>query len=246
MTKKKVLSKNKYHLLRKIGAILIIVSTIVGVFGLLLAKVKVGSVSCLSQIGTCNSETLFRIDNVKGHDIITTKKILASELLKDIFVEEYAIRYRIPNSYQVSLVEREPKYILKSSKNSWSAIVDKNGIVLSLGEKATEYPAILTDADLLNPGEKVDDTKFFALNIAYSLFTYYNVTKTGIIIADGVVFELADGMKVIFPLAGDREALLGSLALVLNRLNNADRNFTIDGKTSFSELDLRYKNPILR
>lgn len=68
----------------------------------------------------------------------------------------------------------------------------------------------------------------------------YGVQK-GEITDSGLVIELPGSIRVIFPLdAPDPRVLLGSLRLVYSKITSGD----MVGK--YSEIDLRFKNPVLR
>jgi hypothetical protein len=57
--------------------------------------------------------------------------------------------------------------------------------------------------------------------------------------------NLKDGYKIIFPLDGDRDFLLGATVLILNELNKDE----MSSKIKVGELrtvDLRFKNPVLK
>ena len=55
-----------------------------------------------------------------------------------------------------------------------------------------------------------------------------------------MIVKIAGGVKVIFPLEGDIDVLLGSLRLILSQLNNDEREIRI------GSIDLRFENPVLR
>ena len=61
-----------------------------------------------------------------------------------------------------------------------------------------------------------------------------------------LIFIFADGKKVIFPLKGDREVLMGTLLVILNQLNSEGRGTKIEDINNFKVIDLRYNNPVIK
>jgi hypothetical protein len=57
---------------------------------------------------------------------------------------------------------------------------------------------------------------------------------------------LPDGKKVIFPLNRDASVLFGSLKLVIDVLNSDTKEPKIENDLLVKEIDLRFKNPVLR
>jgi len=72
-----------------------------------------------------------------------------------------------------------------------------------------------------------------------SLYTFYSVDK-GATTGDGFFIDNIRSKKVIFPLNGDKDLLLGSMNLIFSRLPSLKEASTIE------TIDLRYKNPVLR
>ena len=77
------------------------------------------------------------------------------------------------------------------------------------------------------------------------MFSTYQV-QDGEIIDSNLVVEVTGGRSVIFPLQGDKEVLMGSLNLILSRLNSEDEKSRIEGAENVEIIDLRFKNPVLK
>jgi hypothetical protein len=77
------------------------------------------------------------------------------------------------------------------------------------------------------------------------MFSSYQV-REGIIEDESLVIELSQGPRVIFPLEGEKEVLLGSLRLVLSKLNNDAQDSKIENVSGASIIDLRFKNPVIK
>ncbi len=95
---------------------------------------------------------------------------------------------------------------------------------------------LITSENFPNVGEKVTEETLFALELLYDMFSFYQV-QTGKIDKSSLVIELSRGPKVIFPLEGSHQVLLGSLRLVLSKLNS---------DSQVSTIDLRFKNPVIK
>ena len=60
----------------------------------------------------------------------------------------------------------------------------------------------------------------------------------GVISNDTLVVDMKDGFKVIFPLEGDEQVLLGSLRLIYSKIQTSNLN-------NYKQVDLRFANPVL-
>lgn len=65
---------------------------------------------------------------------------------------------------------------------------------------------------------------------------------------NSLLVELNDYPKIIFPLEGDREVLVGTAIFILSKINKIGIS---DGKIAdiqsrISTIDLRYKNPVIK
>jgi hypothetical protein len=111
--------------------------------------------------------------------------------------------------------------------------------------KETSLPLIYLENGLVNSkiGEKVSDQLIFAGELLAEIYKLYNV-RIGILKSESLEIELARA-KVIFPLQGDRQVLLGSLSLILSQLNAEPQNFRMSEEGKFI-VDLRFKNPIIK
>lgn len=92
-------------------------------------------------------------------------------------------------------------------------------------------------------GEKVSQENLFVLNLIYSLYSSYQVGG-GKIENQGLVIQLPQGITVIFPLEGDEAVLLGSLRVILDRLNEDIKDSRIEKEVKV--IDLRFQNPVLK
>ena len=199
------------------------------------AKVQI---KCQSQYGTCPEEISSKLNSLNGKSLFSAKKG-SSNILKSAFiVSEYSMQYKIPNTLQMDVLIKKPIFAIKSSVSNTFGLIDQYGTVLALSENST-LPNIVATSDLPKVGTRVDDKILFALNLAGGVFQMYQV-KDGIMSENTLLVELPGQIKVIFPLEGDYKVLLGSLRLIYSKLQ-IDSN-----AVKYTQIDLRFKNPVVR
>ena len=91
----------------------------------------------------------------------------------------------------------------------------------------------------LQVGSSVSAQELFALELIQGIWQMYQV-GLGELKDDGLVVELPGRITVIFPKEGDKDILLGEVRLVYGKVEN------IDTLGKYSQIDLRFKNPVLR
>jgi len=209
-------------------------------------KIKIKNIVCQSQFGPCNASILGSINKIGNGEksYYDVKRELQGTLASNILVSDYSFHFRFPNIVEVNLLERKAKYAIKAEGTDSYALVDEEGYVIYF-QDLTGLPFLTTIEPPPNVGKKVSDKVAFALEILYGTFSSYQV-REGIIENESLVIELSQGPKVIFPLEGEREVLLGSLRLVLSKLNNDSQDFKIENVSGASIIDLRFKNPVIK
>lgn len=204
------------------------------------------TITCESQVGACPKELTSKLADLSGRPRKEVLSSLDNMLSESILVKEYAVHFVFPRTVEIKIVQRTPYYGIrkKGDDTSWVLLVDDTKKALQIVD-STDLPVVVTQDSLPNPGSTIEDRLFFALDLLYDLSTYYQI-KTGEIVDDSFEIYLSDGKKVIFPLEGDRRVLLGSLYLVVNWLNTEGKDTKMDDVDVVHEIDLRYKNPVLR
>lgn len=192
----------------------------------------INSVFCSNQYGSCSEELQQGLENIKGKSLKETKEIVAGMMNKNLFVKDYTYKYKIPDKIVVYVIVKKPKFVLQNSKDNSIALIDGDGVVLGHGENPT-LPVVFYSGNSITIGESVSAKQLFSLDLISSMYYYYQVKK-GIMAEDGLEVRLPDGVAVIFPLEGDRDVLLGSLRVVLSKIERV------------STIDLRFKNPVLK
>lgn len=199
------------------------------------AKVQI---KCQSQYGSCPEEIVSKLNLLNGKSLFFAKKS-ASNIIKSTFiVSDYSMQYKIPNTLQLDVLIKKPKFTIKSGISNTYALIDQSGIVLGLSGNST-LPDIVINSDLPKVGTKVDEKTLFALDLAGGVFQMYQVRDS--VFADNTLLvELPGQIRVIFPLEGDYKVLLGSLRLIYSKLQS-------DSNTAkYTQIDLRFKNPVVR
>lgn len=205
--------------------------------------VTIKKVTCASQFGPCNSQIQSQLDLLSNGKLAVVRSEIQKTLAQNVLVKEYFIQFRFPNEIKVDLLEAKPKYALKD-KNNNILLVDERGIAITQSSLSS-LPTVELDGELPEVGEEIDKKLLFASELIYDMNSLYGIDK-GAIIADSLELEDAKGLIIRFPLEGDRQVLVGSLVLIISRLNTPDEITRIEGITDVKEIDLRYKNPVLR
>lgn len=207
--------------------------------------IKVREITCQNQYGHYNQDLKEDLEKARGLDLISAWGLVKETLSKNLLVKDYSIQFKLPASLEVYFIERKAKFALANRLTEQTALIDKQGRVITLSD-STALPYILTDQQLLSPGEKVENNILFSLEILFDIYSSYQV-KTAYLLRDGLLIELDRGITVVFPQEGDKQILLGSLSLILNQLNSADVNSKIESiDVNKATVDLRFKNPVIR
>lgn len=202
---------------------------------------KINKIICTSQFGPCSQSVQDTINKSRGIGIFESFDKVKKNLASDPRVSEYTVRFIIPNSLSAYVIERKGVVALGKQGVDKFLIVDNNYKVIGT-EKNTLLPLVnINNGDAIdfNLGESLPDSLSFASNIERQMYALYGV-KLATVYNDKIEVKLSSGPKVLFPLEGEIDVLMGSLNLILSRLNNAS------GEIRIGEVDLRYKNPVIR
>lgn len=188
-------------------------------------KVKV---VCKSQYGECPAETISKFQSLNFKSIFQVKNGIKKVLKDDRMISSYSSQYKIPNTLLVNVLVRKPTFAFKDQDTGNIYLVDDGGSILSI-EKSTNLPLVI---------QQGSEPNLFALNLIKGVYEMYNVS-VGKVVDDSLTVELPGGIKVIFPLEGDSEVLLGSLRLIYTKITSGE-------SIIYYQIDLRFKNPVLR
>ena len=195
-------------------------------------------VDCKSQYGSCPQQIADKLAPMNGRSLFYAKKTIKNMLKKEYIISDYSLQYKIPNILYVDLLVKKPAITFKNIKFGSLILVDAEGKVLSNATDSA-LPVINTDKELPKEGQNIGNTELFALNLATGVYQMYQVREF-LLQEASLLVELPSQIRVIFPLDGDARILLGSLRLIYSKIQSEGN----PGK--FSQVDLRFTNPVLR
>ena len=205
--------------------------------------IKIWEISCESQYGPCNRAVQDEISSYQGKSLAEFKKGLSVFFKSQPGIKEYLFQFKLPNRLIVNIIEAKAKYAIGNKEKKVFTLVDKDGVSLRI-DSSTNLPVLISSGNPPNIGEKVKAGDLFALEIIYRMFSLYQV-KEGRLENEALKVSLPSGIEVVFPLAGDRDELIGALEVILTRLKSAPKDSKID-YASVKKIDLRFKNPVLQ
>lgn len=205
--------------------------------------IKIEKISCESQFGECSEKIADDLNQFSDNTFHESKKQTETYLKNNFLVSDYSVQYKAFNLMKVNIVLKKARFCLKNKDYDVYAFIDKNGNVLEL-KNICNLPTIYAQGKIPNVGENVGKDLLSALNLINQIFISYNI-KEGNVLSDYLEISFPYGYKVIFPLDKDMEVLLGSLKLIINRLNTTESESRII-EDRINVIDLRYDNPVLR
>jgi cell division septal protein FtsQ len=221
---------------KKIFSVVVSVLSIFGVLYFISSKAVIKETVCESQFGSCSEAISDLVDGYKGESYFSAKKVLAQELSVSSRIDNYEIRFNVPDKLVVEVVEKKPEVALKFGEGKYF-LFDKEGNMVAEASE-TQLPLLTVES---TPN---DSAIAFAVKIFRDLFKYYDV-REGKLAEFGLTASIR-GIDMTFPLSGDVDVLLGSAEVALLQLPKLSENLTISAKTINSyAVDLRYKNPVI-
>lgn len=216
--------------------LLILIFVFIAAGFLMTRRVKVASAECESQFGPCSEEVRNIVSDEIGDSFFSAKKDLGKRLSESSRVEKYNIRFDLPESLVVEVVEKKPEVAFKFAEDRYF-LFDISGN--SLGEVSQTALPLIEVRDVPSDADISYAAKLFT-----ELFKYYDVSS-GILDKFGLTVKVRN-VDIVFPLEGDVDVLFGAMEVVLLQLNRSRENPTIDSAGNFTTIDLRYKNPVIR
>lgn len=221
-------------------SIFLIILFIISIPAVIKRLIKIDKIECNSQFGPC------RNDYQLG-DFNFVKRQIENDLSNNIKVNSYLIQYKIPSTIKIDVSLKKPKYAIKNLENIYFDrnklvyfLVDNDGVVLEISN-TSDLPNLVNNSTY-QIGQKISDKDLFVLKLLEKIRIINTVTNAEIKnTALEVVIE--NGILVRLPLEGDIDVLTGSLKLIFSRLNEASQGIRME---DISEIDLRFKNPVLR
>jgi len=229
----------------KLIVIILFLSLTTLVFIYLPRNIRVNRVVCQNQYGECNQELMDAFERIEGNNLYFAKDQVKQIVTDNLKVSDYSIRFKLPGTLEIFLIERKAKFAFKNSDQSNFALVNKDGMVISHAE-VTNLPHIIIANGGYEVGDRVAGDTLFSLELLFDVYSVYKV-RSAKLRDDSLVIELVQGTNVIFPKEGDRKVLVGSLNLMMSAFNSIDSQ-TEAGNVNIREktIDLRYNNPVIR
>ncbi len=203
--------------------------------------IRINRINCYTQNGECEPEVKEKLSQFEGYYLGYARKEIKSRLLEDRLVRESSVRFTIPDQLSVHVVLRKPAYALKDTGTGTFSLIDSEGVVIST-TSVTNLAYLEVNERPPSVSEQIGETIHFALDLLDNMNYVYQI-KTGKLYSDKLVIELPNGIGVLFPLVGDKDILIGSLRVLYSRVLERPQDFAI---TRVNEIDLRFKNPVIR
>lgn len=195
------------------------------------------NVECSDQFGVCQDEISSNLNKFDGKSLVSALSGVKKYLKSNFLVSSFFIQFKLPNILKVNLIAKKPSYAVYDSASKNIYLATSDGRIISV-TKNTALPTVETNISA-KTGEEIDPSILFAAKLTAGVFEMYQ-QNFGKIDNNSLVVDLKPQIKVIFPLEGDEEVLLGSLRLIYTKITSD----TVSQK--YSQIDLRFKNPVLR
>lgn len=244
MVKRKPLSNNRFNInlnIFKILSIVLIAILLVFTPTAIKKSIKISNIVCVSQFGECHKELVDSFVLATGRDYKIVKKYLEDILNNDSRVDSYLIQYRIPSTVKVEINSKKPKYSIYSRTNQKTYQIGEDGTLLS-ETSSSDLLKISVDGLETNLGEKISNEYLNASLIMEYLNFLFSI-KEGEVQKNILKVQSNDGVSILIPLDNDINLMIGSLRLIFSRLNDGSEGIRM---SDIREIDLRFKNPILR
>lgn len=224
----------------KIKTFLVLVSVVFALLTPILivpALLKV-RINCRSQFGDCPLEIISKISQLNQKSLRVARSGIRALLNNDYLISDLSMQYKLPNILLVNIVLKKPAFSLKDEQTNRYFNIEKDGKVISEASSSI-LPTVTFKSIEVKKGDDISSSHLFALKLVEGLNVIYGV-NTGMVEDSSLIVVLPSQVKVILPLSGDVDVLLGTVRLVYSRIESEK------GGRKFSEIDLRFVNPVLR
>lgn len=230
-------SKQKFDVFKLLSLFLILIFILL--IPIIIQKlIKIKTIECVTQYETCPDEFGFNL--YLGSDYKIAKREIEKSLNNNIQVNNYLLQYKIPSTIKIEINIKKPKYAIKDSNNNYY-LVGSHGLVLNIKNESS-LPLLIRDDAQYKISDNISATDRFALDLTEKVAWLYS-TDSGRVEGKELKIVLNEGKIVRFPLEGDSDFLVGSLRLIFSRLNEEKEGIRMN---DIQEIDLRFKNPVLR
>jgi hypothetical protein len=185
--------------------------------------------------------------NYVGKDYKAVKSQINTILEQNILINSFLIQYKIPGTLQIEVDLKKPKFAvrgLSTIKDLQNRIflVDKDGLIVEMANES-DLPTLQKNESIeYKVGKTIPEKDKFSLSLFEGVNYLYSI-KLGIQEKNELKVTNSEGIIIRFPLEGDKDVLLGSLRLIFSRLNDSSEGIRME---DVNEIDLRFKNPVIR
>ncbi len=175
---------------------------------------------------------------------------MASYLSTNYLINDYLIQYKIPNTLKVELNVKKYTNSFNFAGDTQYFLISSDGIVIDLKNETDLPNVIIHDFNLFKnagqnaykQGDRVDEKIIFASELVNNLNYLFSIKEVNLY-NDYITAISNEGIVITVPNKADKDLIVGSLRLIFSRLNQGTEGIRMD---EVREIDLRYKNPILR
>ncbi|QQS38558.1 hypothetical protein IPM62_04215 [Candidatus Woesebacteria bacterium] len=207
-------------------------------------SIVIDNINCKTQFGACGEHILSSLDTSKSLHLKAAKRKANEVLSANYLIQDYAIRYKLPSTLDVSIIENTTRFALYEKEKNIFILIDESGRVLSYTD-LTALPVLEILGGVPEIGANVNKEILFCSSLVARLKQSYEIDNAKLD-TDKLVVKIKDKPDLVYPTQGDIDVLLGSTVLVLSRLKQEGEDFRIEEVLNISEIDFRFKNLVLR
>lgn len=244
----KKIKKSRFLIINRQRVIWIVTFVVLSIFLYLLFFGELFSVkviSCERENDGCSQEIMAEVNQLKGKSILTFKRSLLTEKLKnaDPTISKISIKTHLPDEIDIKIKNRGTVVGLSISGSDVVFLVDDQGYIFKKESlQDTIIPIIIIDRGIeASIGDQLETEEILnAISLAKSLNTNFISYKTISIKNRRLTIKINDQIIAIFSMFrenGNYDKEVTSLQQILSQA-------TIDSKPI--TIDLRFKKPVLK
>lgn len=200
--------------------------------------IKISKIECAIQYGLCPEDIEQRIKNKELKSLSEIKENIKKIMSDYYYVTDFSMQFKIPSTLRVEILVKKPIFAIKQKNTQNFALIDKNGKILAVSQNSG-LPTIVTEYPIKSVGTSVEPKELLAMKLISGVFSMYQI-NLGNVEGTSLLVDLPPGLRVIFPLGEDvdRDVALGSLRVIYSKV--------MEEPGKYREIDLRFRNPVLR
>jgi hypothetical protein len=201
---------------------------------------KIRSVSCTTvDHSRCPEKIQQLLDSLNGSRLFFSGKKLKTVLLNQPEVQSFSTRTSVLGDIMIELTLREAFVALKPESSSVYTLYTKDGVVVKETPETTLPVVVLK--------EQLSEKEIpFVATLGWNITGVLPVSDMSVE-GGALKVTLRDHRIVYYPLSGDIDLLLGATLATFSQLNLTEGKLIIDRQAvEIHEIDLRFKNPVLR